>query len=579
MSPINLDSLPYDSFYEISKYLDDNDLISLSRVNKALRQTLESEQIARKAVKNFLLFSKEGQAATNGDSTYRRAMGHRADIHEAIATASPFSVAVLAHADQFTYHQGVLCYQVEDQIRLLDVHGSAREERVLNLKQLKETLGQMEPHITTEDRIRIVHYSEDIVSVKIKGLAHQYLIAIDMQPLTDSFKPESTLRDRIVYFSQLDVDDFFIRNSRSFIWLGVYHEVHSVGMAWDITATNLDPTQPHEDVCFVLDAEWAPDWETDIGSSICFEIFDEHLYVVSTSYFGQHDEVHSSFYYWQCLGPSDSEKKAEGRIWRRKHNEGPVNELWTMFTLERDETTNRPMIVECRREWLHGNSENHRSYYVEPLPIPEEAIRAPEEPVPQTWAQDEQEDPVADDEYDERPAKRQRRHEEYEPISDKFILARTRHRGYHLASSTFLDVVSTHNSSRLLLRTCPTRKRHYSIAQDHFYTRGVHFWPPEDAPRALLDIVCPDENSSEVSVYDDERSIVYSVDCDGHSAIVLISFDPKIRFPTMGSLHKEEPPAPNKVFPVQVSWPDEFESGVITCPPLYEAINWGYWLR
>lgn len=68
---------------------------------------------------------------------------------------------------------------------------------------------------------------------------------------------------------------------------------------------------------------------------------------------------------WFCYPPRQKKQKWSGRIWRRDHREGPINEMWTDLAIRFDETTGRPVIVECRREWADGNSENHQTVYLE----------------------------------------------------------------------------------------------------------------------------------------------------------------------------------------------------------------------
>ena len=46
----NLDSIPYDVFYQVASTLDCQDLIHLSRVNRTLNQLVQNESIARKTI-------------------------------------------------------------------------------------------------------------------------------------------------------------------------------------------------------------------------------------------------------------------------------------------------------------------------------------------------------------------------------------------------------------------------------------------------------------------------------------------------------------------------------------------------
>lgn len=47
---INLDTLPFDIFYQIATSLDDRDYIHLSRVNRAIHDITQSDLLARKTV-------------------------------------------------------------------------------------------------------------------------------------------------------------------------------------------------------------------------------------------------------------------------------------------------------------------------------------------------------------------------------------------------------------------------------------------------------------------------------------------------------------------------------------------------
>lgn len=50
MPPPRLDNLPFDVFYQIATSLDDRDCIHLSRANRSLYYSMQSELIARKTV-------------------------------------------------------------------------------------------------------------------------------------------------------------------------------------------------------------------------------------------------------------------------------------------------------------------------------------------------------------------------------------------------------------------------------------------------------------------------------------------------------------------------------------------------
>ncbi|KAJ5730566.1 uncharacterized protein N7483_005074 [Penicillium malachiteum] len=620
----NLDSLPFDIFYQIAKSLDDRDYINLSRTNRALRDLTNSDLVARKTVENALLYSIEGQKAlaNRAGYTYRKAVGHRFDIHEAVATATPYSVSVLAYGADFLYNQGFLCYRAGHDIRLLNVHAGGKQERVLNLLDL---LRRLHSGPDAVDRVSLLQYADGILVFRVKEFNEQddMLLAIDM-----SVRPTNLKKGRLVLQRTVPASaPMFVRHSRSYLWYGVFTAMGGSDGVWAIHGADI--TSPDtRDTRFTLDRIV----DGDLGQSLCFEMYNEHLYAVSTQATTGQAEVYSSFYRWSCYAPRRDGRQQDGTIWRREHCEGPINEMWTDLSIRIDEVTGNPVILECRREWPAGKSENHRTYYTQPLPMPEEVFGMDDEGSSDSdclpFAQEDDLDEALTNTHrpanSHRPAKRLRRdyHAEYEPSHDhtlrqEFIAARTKHRTYNLAASTFIDLVNdpvaggVRSQDRLRLRTV-SRKRKSPIdeegddghqglilgptqynddgiplegSEERFMSRGVHMWPPEDSPTELHRILCPDSRINSVRVISDERSILYSIQCSGlpvdHKAIILISFDPKIHFKTLLPLRTTKAPSiPEKIFPVEAPQPEHLNGSLLReAKPLYEAINWGYWLR
>jgi hypothetical protein len=63
--------------------------------------------------------------------------------------------------------------------------------------------------------------------------------------------------------------------------------------------------------------------------------------------------------------------------------------------------------------------------------------------------------------------------------------------------------------------------------------------------------------------------------------LILISFDPKIRFPNLPTLRSLKTPVVGDIFPVDIPAPGPASSGSLIreARPLYQAIGRGYWLR
>ncbi|KAI9823753.1 MAG: hypothetical protein M1832_002310 [Thelocarpon impressellum] len=130
----------------------------------------------------------------------------------------------------------------------------------------------------------------------------------------------------------------------------------------------------------------------DVGSTICFAIYGPHFYALSnqTAYLAEEISWKSNY---QCVRfPLESPKQElvekQADIWRRCHQEGPINDSWTDLNLKVDERTGELVIVEARREWSSGTSKDasnskkrgasgaKRTYYMQPLHFQGQVERA-----------------------------------------------------------------------------------------------------------------------------------------------------------------------------------------------------------
>ncbi|KAG2414835.1 hypothetical protein HFD88_006023 [Aspergillus terreus] len=598
----NLDSIPYDVFYQVASTLDCHDLIHLSRVNRALHSLTRSESIARKTLEETLLHTKEGQEADRTKSGYRAAVGRLFDIKEALATAQPYSASIIAIGSAFLYSGGSLSYIYNDEIRALDVHGASQVEQVLNIHGV---LPRAIPHcnlLQDTTQVSLMHYSHGVLAFLVEMVERQeaWLLAVDMRRRSSSSSSRNgrlRLRTRLQSTKRL-----FVRHNQSYLYYGTHSALGYHGYPqWAVNCVDLTTGQHLTDK--PVELENFAGYE--IGQTVCFEVHEDHLYAVSTLVDFEEEEVDwTSYYVWICLPPGHSCAPQPTRTWRRQHREGPINDTWSDLSLRHDEATKRLMILECRREWLDGGSDNCRTYYTQPLPSPSEIPRGkqpgcasrnpvslPDEPLAKTL------DPLSKPNY-ERPRKRLRRHyhseyqrgggggggdDDHTPRRD-FILAKTKFRTYNLSASTFVDLVndpcpdperSLLPRDRLRLRVV-SRKRKSPIdeageegpkqrlyrpeltdadgqpvahSEERFVSRGVQMWPPDDAPPELTELLCPSKRMGKVRAIADERSIVYSVDhaiaTPGENRpIVLINFDPSLRLAGLQRLSPGAPRAP-----------------------------------
>ncbi|KAL2783827.1 hypothetical protein BJX66DRAFT_111692 [Aspergillus keveii] len=576
----NLDSIPYDVFYQVASTLDCHDYIHLSRVNRSINLLTRSDSIARNTVKSDLLHTKEGREADQAKKGYRKVIGHLYDIKESFATAQPYSASILGFGSSFLYTGGSLCYIFNDEIRALDVRGASRVEQVLNLpKVLRRAIPDCNPE-NGMTRVSLMNYSDWVIAflVELDDRREAWLLAVDLQRRS-TYGKSGRLRLR----AQLEsTQRLFVRHSRSYLYYGTHSAAGTHGHTqWEVNCADLNTMKINSENMVVLD-KFAG---MEIGQTVCFEVYQDHLYAISTLVDFQEEEIDwTSYYVWICLDPRlqlPKEGVKTHRTWRRQHREGPINDTWSDLSLREDETSGQLMILECRREWRDGGSENCRTYYIQPLPAPADVDK--QQPTSDYYTAAIPDEPLAKmlDENSkpnyERPRKRLRRHyhAEYDsgiepkPRCD-FILAKTKFRTYNLSSSSYLDLVNDPLPSRrggelvprdrLRLRMvsrkrkCPINEernngglgllfkpdleadgRLVENSEERFTSRGVHLWPPDEAPQELNDLLCPSKRTGQVQAIADDRSIVYSVNKDnlepGNQAIIFINFDPALRLP------------------------------------------------
>jgi hypothetical protein len=553
-----------------------------------------------------MLHSKEGQQAAGTGTDYHRAISHYYDINEAVATASPYLISVLAYGTDFLYQQGILCYCIDEELRLLDVHQAGQAERVINFHRVLWRLVPSLKGFDPTQSVKLVHYCDDVLVFRVLGNtgiegSKDILFAIDV-----AYRYGISRRKRLLLRAEVPTAvPIFVRCDRSCIWYG-YSTVNisNEGGPWQIHAIDLLSDQT---IDFPLDRRL----NGDPGQTVCFEVYNQALYVISTVEKSDDTPSKTSFYHWFCYIKGQHQFHC-GQLWRRENNEGPIDDSRTSLSMCLDEVTGRPVIVECRREWPGGKSESRRTCYIGPLPTSEEALKR------ETYIPWSHLDPAetSTETFSEYPSQRSCRsyHTEFNRTCDQesrreFTIARTKFHTYHLSASTFLDLVNdpiTENQSQSRdflrvravsrIRECPIEGqngtgllfktqtgvdgRPIQGSEERFTSQGVRLWPSKDSRSRGITLPCPDTLTGAVRAVSDERSMIYSISSPdlqpGHQYMVLISFDPKIHFINALTRRTSEPPESFNDAPLKSS-----SSGSLISVerPLYEAIRKGYWFR
>ncbi|KAF7892199.1 uncharacterized protein EAF01_010279 [Botrytis porri] len=359
----NLLSLPYEVLSNIITNINFDDVFNLGLSCKALKYLLTEESICRLIVQNKIPFCNEAlsnkHTAGLSASTLRRVAKRR----EAFATVNPYSVATIGFGDAYLYCKGVLCYTLDNQLRVLNLHTSACREAVVSIPEMLSS-AITEIACNTKGVFQVLYCSDSIISCvyKTSGLdANSWLIAFSIET------------SEVLVVRELDsIERLFVRHDGQYLYYGTHSELGSDNhKRWVIHGFNL------------TEREWfdhkirLPDMVgSEIGSTVCFELNNGYFYALSNQTSFEVEEIDwTSFYHcirFPLASPCEelTERTKNQSMWRRQHEEGPIDDRWTNLRLDMDENTGELRIIESRKEWYHGASRSQHTYYTTPIIFP-----------------------------------------------------------------------------------------------------------------------------------------------------------------------------------------------------------------
>ena len=508
--------------------------------------------------------------------------------HEAIATASPFSIAMVGLGDDFLYCCGTLCYILDDRLRILDLHRCGRDEVVVSILGLLRRV-LLESEQGNSGRFRVLYCNDSIVSCLYSSTAPDcvaYLIAFETQ------------NGKILLAYELpSTEKIFVRHNSDYLYYGTYSEEDFHGhKKWVLRGYCFEREEWFPQRVFLGDLNGS-----ELGSTICFEIHEGYFYALSNQTNYEVEEVDwTSFYHsirFPICSPSKDllEKTAmDENMWRRQHKEGPIDDRWANLALKMDEATGELKIVESRREFLFGAGRSQRTYYTTKLVFPTRTdYEVVDSQSPYTTTTNSNLDGSSSSRGFDEPSLRNGHFEKHtlaaltndrlaltlkpsdnphwlppqtrfprnvHPGDDGYyIFSQTYLRYYNFSAKTFLDLVddqpSTHPAAqRLRLRVGsrklapPAKDGHgYLVREatdpvtgeilfglnDRYTARPVAFWPPEQNEDERLEdlykLMNPPSHLGNVEVTGDDRSFVYATGGkDQPRAIIFVNFDPAI---------------------------------------------------
>ncbi|KAL2115607.1 hypothetical protein VTJ04DRAFT_9862 [Mycothermus thermophilus] len=528
--------LPYELVILVIRHLLLDDIYSLALACKRFLFLIGEEKITKWLLQTRAPFSAEAIEAQQ-TGKYARQLRRLLKRREAIITVSPFLVASVAYAHEWRYANGVLCYTRGTKLHVLDLHRSTKSQVLIDMKALiHDQLGAW--HQGQKYGFEILHYSDSIVSLLYKqavpGLPGHAIYWLLVLTVSDQ---------QLTGYHQLpSVSNIVVRNNQRFLYYGTTSDPNDEGDEfWKIGLFDIHDKKWYRQE--LLEEAIG----TDLGSTVCFEIFDNDLYILSSQrrmYVeyqgrGQQDRESQWESYYFCgrysPGPDHdgyftilrAEHPPDRTLWRRNHKqEGPLDNRGSSLCLVRNETTGQLQAIECRQEYLPGSASTKRTYYTTPIEFggsenaADQAALAPRIP---------------------------RNPHLVQPCNDtsaiSIPLSRRLVCSYHPGCQAFIDLVDTSDlfepeARRLCIRG---GSRRLGPSGEQYEDRPTIFWPPEPGPEghdaaalaALFRVLNPPGFSGKPFGSFDDRSMVYSAGTSkaGLHALILISWDPAIHLP------------------------------------------------
>jgi hypothetical protein len=393
---------------------------------------------------------------------------------------------------QFVYDDGVLCFLGEESIEIVDVIGSNRPMTVSLSRILGDFLACRD-----ENELSLLHFSDSVLSV----LFHDYdnntnwllIFHID-------FSSRKTAQISLVLVEE-DTRRIFVRNTRDFLFYGVYSEDE-----WKIRGVSLNEARPfpkealsNRDGATVRESTLISlkgFTSSELGSTVAFKIHDGYFWAIANG-----DDIDVIEVDWTSVyrcarfplhDPRKENLELNDDLFRRQHNDGPINDNWTELSLQVDEKTNKLMAVEGRMEWLDSQSQQTRSFYITEIKFldPKDPVVTRNAPENDTFTRL----ATSRSRYQEAPirqmcqvhpeaANMQQNRKSGIKFSDSlFIAVHTKFKTYNLSANTFIDLVDDHNCCS---RTVVKHRSRKSCLRLRTGSRRLYSY--QDIPEEILD--------------------------------------------------------------------------------------------
>ncbi|CAJ2502817.1 Uu.00g102110.m01.CDS01 [Anthostomella pinea] len=563
-----LQKLPYEIMAYIVRDLEIGEIFDLSRCCRHFQYLVREESFCKAIVTAKAWYTAEAQQEEDSGH-FSRALRRLAKRRQAFSQASPYVVGIVAFADSYQYICGKLCYIINERprrwLRILDLHGSKDTEVIIDIPTLI-SLAVPRSAKSRKYRFRTLYHAHGITSC---------LFSFAL-PRTENWLLIFKHKEQVILEAVRlnSTSKIFVRNNAQFLYFGTHSEEGTDGFRkWVIEGFDikkriwLSPKMHLSDLV-----------GCDMGSTVCFEIFDGHFYGLSNQTAFEIEEIDwvSHYYCFRFRLEEPDPKKAQVMkredSWRRQHSEGPIDDRWGFLALEKDETSGGIRIVESRKEWLAGQSGSRRTYYTKEVVFGEYYGENTEET--RLAANDAvQGENVANfigsisraEQINPQPRLPSEMHAGDDSSGTSIVTrSRTYLCSYQRCCHTFLDMmddtcVGDAGPQCLRIRTGHRKSRPISSpagalipsessldlddkVKQLYQENEIYIWPPRRASycldpcsESIYQVLNPPDHQGYVAAVGDERSIVYATgeNAKGLKALVYISFDPAAKLSGM----------------------------------------------
>ncbi|KAK1657503.1 hypothetical protein BDP55DRAFT_567111 [Colletotrichum godetiae] len=530
----------------VAKLLSPKDLWNFCLVCKKFVFLMHDESCAKTLLENHAPYSTEMRDA-RPYGNYARALRRREKTLNAVIMAEPYVTAVVAHANEYIYCNGMLCYTQREaqKLYLLNIHHSARKKVEISVDKLLASILHTTP--AEKYKLRPIYFSDDILSclyIPRKKTGIEQLLVIDIEKRKRFPRKDSTSCKKA-----------FVRNNQEYLYCGTYDNNDEVWML---------------EVLSLSEGAWLPGFLIlddiagfDVGISLAFEIVDDHFYAVSTTPKDEPDETgHLSRYHGvrYPLGICGPEDKQLMSMFRRNHRDGPMDDRWTTLSLEKDSKTGVLEVVECRREHSYNSNGESRTASSSRTVYRTAVKFSSDEPADDSVSTREgsEQDSIHVSGFQDQTPRSHGSPSTFHRGDDSFTEPLITFnncfvRSYSSPCGAFLDLINPaavdEKPANLQLRTMTrlqvaTHKQPDSRETNHI-ENVISYWTLRTKAHGesgkLADTLTPRGQDSqwEVSGIADDRSLIYisgNTKTENLRPLVLVSFDPSIRLPGVFNL-------------------------------------------